>query len=82
MRLDVYLADKKMVKSREKAHELIINGGVEKNGRICLSRLARCLLGGTALWCSIASFFAKVFSLNNPTTGEPSGFWRFQFQGI
>lgn len=38
--------------------------------------------GGTALLCSIASFFAKVFSLNNPTTGEPSGFWRFQFQGI
>ena len=41
MRLDVYLADKKMVKSREKAHELIINGGVEKNGRICLKPSAQ-----------------------------------------
>lgn len=41
-----------------------------------------CWGGGAALLCSIVSFFAPKLSLNNPTTGEPSVFWRFQFQGI
>ena len=41
MRLDVYLAEKNMVRSREKAHELIIGGGVEKNGKICLKPSAQ-----------------------------------------